>query len=95
MPILIFKPCDTKIEVEENTKILVAAKQAKVDLEFGCGAGRCGICAVHVDSSKGALSKMQDDEHHRLEQIGSSTNGDIRLACRTKIVEGTCVITQD
>ncbi len=89
MPKVIFLPDGTSIDVDPNTKLLVAGTRAKVNIRFGCGACRCGTCGVKVKAD-GVLSAMEDDERALLTKIGLSTDGDVRLACRTRIQSGSC-----
>ena len=91
MPKVVFLPSNVEIDVESSTKILVAAKRAKVEIRFGCGACRCGTCAVSQTSTSGdSLSPMQDDERKLLTRIGLSVTGEVRLSCRAKVLSGTC-----
>lgn len=88
-----FLPPNVDIEVEDGTKILVAAKRAKVDIRYGCGACRCGTCAVSLAVSEGGkLSPMQDDERTLLKRIGLVTDGTVRLTCRAKVMAGECTV---
>lgn len=86
MSTITFLPTNTSIDVEPKTKILVAAKAAKVDIRFGCAACRCGTCAVSV-SDASAFMPMADDERALLARMNLSTVGDIRLSCRGRILE--------
>lgn len=96
MPKVVFLPSHAEIEVEPSTKILVAARRAKVDIRFGCGACRCGTCAVSLEVSKdGKLSQMQSDEQALLTRIGLVTDGSVRLSCRAKIESGACTVDID
>lgn len=94
MPVLKFIPADIAVNVIENTKILAAARKAKVDIRFGCGAGRCGTCAVRVRavSSEGKLTPLSPAEQELLASMGLSLEGAIRLSCQARILEGECEI---
>lgn len=96
MPKVVFLPSGSEIEVLPSTKILVAAIKAKVEIRYGCGACRCGTCAVsHKMSDGDSLSPMQEDEKKLLGRIGLPTSGEVRLTCRAKIVSGTCTVDLD
>ena len=90
---VVFLPSQVSIEVDAGTKLLVAAKRAKVDIRFGCGACRCGTCAVSLKLSEDTeLSVMQDDERLLLTRIGLPIEGHVRLTCRAKILSGECTV---
>ena len=89
MPELIFEPEGIHAEVSEGTKILAAAVRAKVDIRYGCGALRCGTCAVKIDSATGSLSPMKEDERVMLSKLGLDTDGSTRMACRARIDSGS------
>lgn len=95
MPKVIFLPSGVSIDVDANTKLLVAGTRAKVPIRFGCGACRCGTCGVKIAGGDAQLSAMEGDENALLTRIGLSTAGDVRLACRTKIQNGTCQVDLD
>ncbi len=97
MPTLNFLPLNIKIEVAENTKILAAARRVKLPIRFGCGAGRCGTCAVRVQSVEmlGSLSPMQSAELEKLGKIGLPTDGSVRLSCQARIIAGHSDIDLD
>ena len=90
---LLFLPSDQKITVDENTKILVAARRAKIAIRFGCASCRCGTCAVEIDpSSKASLSTLKDNERALLAEMNLPTDGSIRLSCQARILSGEAVI---
>lgn len=84
MPKVIFEPSHSEVEVDPNTKILLAAKKGKIPLRYGCASCRCGTCAVQV-SQAGALSAMRADEETLLKRIGLPLDGSIRLSCQARI----------
>lgn len=84
MPKVTFEPSHSEIDVDPNTKILLAAKKGKVPLRYGCASCRCGTCAVQV-SSPGALSAMRPDEETLLKRIGLPLDGTIRLSCQARV----------
>jgi ferredoxin len=78
----------TVIDVNAGTKILAAALKAKEKIRFGCGACRCGTCAVRIEGDD--LSVMEVDELALLSRLHLSTDGDIRLSCRVKVGLADC-----
>ncbi len=92
MATIVFLPSQQSITVEENTKILVAARRAKVDIRFGCASCRCGTCAVAVDASEATLSPPKDNERSLLETMKLPSDGSIRLACQARILTGTASV---
>jgi ferredoxin len=87
MPKVTFLPPGQSFDVEPNTKILVAATRHKVPIRFGCASCRCGTCGVKVDV-QGTVTPMRDDERALLTRMGLETDGTIRLACQTRIMDG-------
>lgn len=87
---LIFKPSGVEVEVNENTKILVACIQNKIQIIYGCGACRCGTCGVRVSGEK--LKEMAIEEFELLQRRGYPTDGTIRLACQARIIEGEVTV---
>lgn len=87
MPTVIFQPSGTAIDVEENTKILVAGRRAKVPIRFGCAACSCGTCAVKVDV-RGTVSEMKDNERALLNRMKLPVDGTVRLSCQTRVMQG-------
>jgi ferredoxin len=86
MPTLRFLPQGQTITVEPQTKILVAANKNKIDLRYGCGAARCGTCGIKV--SGGELAPMTEAEKTLLTRLKLSLDGNIRLACQTRVISG-------
>jgi ferredoxin len=94
MPKLLFIPVNHSVDVAEGSKILASAVKAKIPIRFGCGACRCGTCAVEV-SGDGVLSPMAANEKELLTKIGLPTDGHIRLACQARCVSGEKTIDLD
>lgn len=90
MPKVNFEPAHSEIEVDTNTKILLAAKKGKIPLRYGCASCRCGTCAVQV-SRAGALSVMRPDEEALLKRIGLPLDGTVRLSCQARISDDVTV----
>ena len=82
MPRIAFLPPGVSIDVDPNTKILVAARTAKVDIRFACASCRCGSCAVRIP--KGDVTPMKEDEQKLLTRLKLPTDGSIRLACQCR-----------
>lgn len=91
MPTVIFQPAHVSIDVEENTKLLVAGRRAKVPIRFGCAACSCGTCAVSVEV-KGTLSEMKDNEKDLLARMKLPVDGSVRLSCQARILTGTAAV---
>jgi len=91
MPTVVFNPIGTRCDVEPNTKILAAATRNKVAIRFGCASCRCGTCGVAV-SGDAELTPMRDDEKALLTRMGLATSGGIRLACQTRVTNGTALV---
>jgi len=91
MPKVHFTPANVSIEVDAGTKLLAAATRSKVGIRFGCAALRCGTCGVKV-SGTGELTPLAADEIAMLERLRLPTSGEVRMACRTKIMSGDVTI---
>jgi ferredoxin len=90
MPKIVFKPSATELEVEPSTKVLLAARRAKVDIRFGCAACRCGTCGVAV--AGGELSPMREDERALLTRMALPVDGTVRLACQARVMSGEVAV---
>lgn len=96
MPTFTFIPQNVSIDVEENVKLLVAARRARVPIRFGCAACSCGTCAVAVKpSDKDGLTPMRDNEKNLLNRMKLPIDGSVRLSCQARIQSGTCVVDLD
>lgn len=61
MPQVHFRSHDIRIEVEEGTSLLDAARRGRVRLEAPCnGAGTCGKCKVRLDDEARAAAHVVD-----------------------------------
>ncbi len=89
-----FIPGPKEIDVDANTKILVAGKKAGVTIRFGCAACRCGTCAVKVTRGSEQLTPMKPEEEKLLKKLKLTTDGSVRLACQARI-QGNCQIDLD
>ena len=94
MPKVVFLPDNVAVDVDEKTKLLVAAKKAKVDIRFGCASCRCGTCGVKVLQQEN-LDQMGPPEAQLLERMKLPTDGSIRLSCRARIVKDSCEVDLD
>lgn len=94
MPKVEFKPQNLTVDVDPNTKLLVAATRNKVPIRFGCASCRCGTCGVAVSGS-GQLTPMKPDELALLTRMGLKTDGSIRLACQARIESGEITVDLD
>ena len=91
MPVLRFLPQDQNVDVEAETKILAAAIRAKINLRFSCGSCQCGTCAIRIKlaSADASVSKSDAKEQAMLLDLGIEDGGQVRMACKTKIIAGT------
>jgi ferredoxin len=88
LPELTFLPDALTTSLPENTKLLVAARRAKLPIRFGCAACQCGTCGVKITSGAENLSAMKENEKSLLEAMHLSSDGSIRLSCQARIMSG-------
>lgn len=91
MPRIEFLPDQKTAEVEDKTKILIAARRAGVSIRFACASCRCGTCAVRIIEGGDKLSPMKEDEKKLLTRLELPSDGTIRLACQSRI-SGDCKV---
>ncbi len=89
---IIFKQEGVTAEVNPNTKVLKAAIDHSVTIEFVCSAARCGTCVIEINSQMGEVSAIKDSEKTMLESLGQGDNSKARLACQCRIISGTVVV---
>lgn len=89
-----FIPLNKTVDADAGIKLLVVARRNQIPIRFGCGACKCGTCGVLL-SGEGKVSEMQADEKKLLDRIGLTTDGQVRLACRTKILSGEVIVDLD
>jgi ferredoxin len=87
---LVFKPSGRELEVEANTKILVACTDYNIEIVYGCGAGRCGTCGVRVEG--GEIKEMLNSERELLTKRGYPVDGSVRLACQARAMDGKITV---
>ncbi len=92
MPVIEFRPGLEKVEVPENTKLLVAGRKAGVEIRFGCGACQCASCAVKILAGQESLIPMKQNEIDLLKRVGLPTSGEIRLSCQARICGDHCIV---
>ena len=85
-----FLPSGTEVDGMVGAKVLAQANRSKVPIQFGCGAGTCGTCAVEIVSGK--PSEMLDSERNLLLKMKLPVDGRIRLACQARVGEEQLVI---
>lgn len=95
MPVIKFTPDNLQIEVEENTKVLVAARKVKANIRFGCASCRCGTCAVRLKMENSILTPADEGELKMLKKLELDGMSDIRMACRTRIISGELEVDLD
>ena len=91
MPKITFLPSGDTYEANENAKVLAIAIRNKVPIRYGCASCRCGTCGVRLSGSA-ELSGMNTNERELLTRMGLPTEGNIRLACQTKILQGDLTV---
>ncbi len=85
---VLFFPAGVEVEAEAGAKVLRLAVKNKIEIRFGCGACRCGTCAVKVDGTpEPIVSAMSEQEAKLLSKMGLSTDGSIRLACQARVMD--------
>jgi uncharacterized 2Fe-2S/4Fe-4S cluster protein (DUF4445 family) len=86
MPRIVFHPGGVEIAVPAGTLIQEAARQAGVEIGMPCGGqGRCGRCAVVVES--GAVRRRST-----MRLSAADVQAGYALACQT-VVDGDAVVT--
>ncbi|MGO9483133.1 MAG: 2Fe-2S iron-sulfur cluster-binding protein [Rhodomicrobium sp.] len=85
MPILTILPAGKTVTVAEGTAILEGLLAAGAGIVPKCGGkAQCASCHIFVHDGRKSLSKIQREEHERLDQIvgvGSKS----RLACQARL----------
>lgn len=99
MPQIIFQGCSGASssvvckDVAAHTKILAVALRRGVPIRYGCGACRCGTCAVAITAGGAELSLMEQDEHDLLEDMSILRGAEeVRLSCRARVVSKDCSV---
>lgn len=99
MPKILFIPDGRSFGVDKGSKLLRVALKNKVAIRFGCGACRCGTCAVRVapldisnDLSLPLFEPMGEPEKLLLEKMALPLDGTIRLSCQARILESDVVV---
>jgi ferredoxin len=92
---VIFIPQKVGLEVDEGTKILVAARKGQTGIRFGCASCRCGTCGVRVDTKQGSISPMKSEEKDLLERMSLPLDGSVRLACQARVLTGEIKVDLD
>ena len=95
MPKVQFMPSGVTVDVDQNVKILVAARRAKVPIRYGCASCRCGTCGIAVRVQDGTLNAIAEDEKIMLQRLGLNVNGEHRMACRARVMAGTVQVDLD
>ena len=92
MPDILFLPENITVTAEANDSLLKAARGAGVDIRYGCGAGRCGLCAVRIQKLQGELSPITLKETELLTAFTLPGDGTIRFACQARVLTGTVTV---
>ena len=93
MPQIKFLPGHEQFEVASNVKILAVAIRNKVDIRYGCASCRCGTCGIRIIAASDThLSEMRPNEKELLEKMALPIDGSIRLACQTRLIDGSVTV---
>jgi len=94
MPTIRFLNDDIEHEVEVGASLQSAANDADSGLPFGCRAGTCGTCVVHVVKGGESLEERGFVEQDTLGVIGEE-DAEARLACQLFVGDGDLEIEYD
>lgn len=82
MPIITIQPSGKIIAAPEGSRLLDALKSNGEIIQHKCdGQAQCGSCHIYVQEGRKSVSKIQRNEHEKLDSIvgvGSKS----RLACQ-------------
>ena len=87
MPLVTIQPSGKTADVAVGSTLLAALKAAGEAIGSKCdGQGQCGACHIFVQEGRKSLSRIQREEHAKLDTIvgvGSKS----RLACQALLGE--------
>jgi len=72
-----------EILLSPASTLLIGLMKAGASIRHDCGGkALCGTCRIKLEE-RGATSPMREKERLRLEALGESLDGSVRLACQT------------
>jgi len=82
MPIVTIQPSGKTIPAPEGSRLLEVLKNSGESIPHKCdGQAQCGSCHIYVQEGRKSVSKIQRNEHEKLDSIiGVSSKS--RLACQ-------------
>ncbi len=85
MPILTILPAGITARVAEGSTVLDGLLAAGAGIQPKCGGkAQCASCHIFVHDGRKTLSKIQRDEHERLDQV-VGVGPKSRLACQARL----------
>lgn len=82
MPVVSIQPSGKTIEAAEGSRLLDVLKSSGETIQHKCdGQAQCGTCHIYIQEGRKSVSKIQRNEHEKLDSIigvGSKS----RLACQ-------------
>lgn len=82
MPVVSIQPSGKTIEAAEGSRLLDVLKTSGETIPHKCdGQAQCGTCHIYIQEGRKTVSKIQRNEHEKLDSIvgvGSKS----RLACQ-------------
>ena len=82
MPVVSIQPSGKTIEAAEGSRLLDVLMNSGESIQHKCdGKAECGSCHIYVQEGRKSVSKIQRNEHEKLDSIigvGSKS----RLACQ-------------
>ena len=95
MPLITFQPSNKTIEVPSGTDLLLAARQAGVEIDAPCGGkGTCGTCLVKVVTGtvgkRGVTGGIDGENQTGIVQACTATIGDRPVTIEVPKQQGYC-----
>ena len=91
MPIVSFEPSKITLEVDVNTRLFDAAKQAELPVASSCGGDfACGKCHMTILKGEKNLSPQSEAEKELLTRQAKPVTD--RISC-VALVLGDCTVT--
>jgi 2Fe-2S ferredoxin len=82
MPVVSVQPSGKSIDAAEGSRLLDVLKNSGEPIQHKCdGKAECGSCHIYIQEGRKSVSKIQRNEHEKLDSIigvGSKS----RLACQ-------------
>jgi len=94
VPRVTFANDDLTIELPAGSSLPLAVQEAGASLPFGCRAGTCGTCVLHVVSGGEGLEEPGFVEEDTLQVVGVHDET-ARLGCQIVLRETDLVVAWD